>query len=54
MIDGEHGVRLAAAKSGLKLNDRLAAFTDKALRDLRQQKAMPSVMNVRSKNATAF
>ena len=38
MIDGERGEGLAAAKGGLKLNDRLPAFTDKALRDLRRTK----------------
>ena len=37
VVHGEHRVRLAAAESGLKLNDRLAALAGQPLGHLRQQ-----------------
>jgi hypothetical protein len=37
MVDREHRVRLAAAESCLKLDDRLAALADQPLRHLREQ-----------------
>lgn len=39
MIDREHGVRLSAAESGLKLHHRLSAQARQRLRDLGQQQA---------------
>ena len=37
VIDGQHGVRLAAAERGLQLDDRLAALAAQPLGDLREQ-----------------
>ena len=53
VIDGQHGVRLAAAEGRLELDDRLAALAVEPLRHLGEQRRMPSVMKVRWKNAAA-